>query len=331
MANTGGKTIRRRGNRGSQTGGIPRMWLIGGGVLALALVVVAFVLLSGDSSAAERPVDSISWEYSPNHLHGISYDPQSGRLFLASHFGLFAREDGQLYQVGDARDDFMGFATHPSDMSRLFVSGHPFGGGNLGVKRSDDGGQTWELLFTGLAGETVDFHSMTISAADPDVLYGWFMGSIYVSTDAGESWTAVNPTGLTESGLCWGAPCLAGGSEDASTLYAGSPEGLLVSRNAGQTWAVVNADVGQMAALTVDAMTPGRMVSFTEVYGLAISTDSGATWQPAGGQPPLESGEFPFAIALDAGDDDHLFIATVQSRVLETTDGGVTWSEIVSP
>jgi photosystem II stability/assembly factor-like uncharacterized protein len=306
-------------------------WAVGAG-LVIALAVVAVALFSGgDTGAAEQPVASISHQYSPNHLHGIGYDAERGRVLLASHFGLFAREDGQLYQVGDSRDDFMGFAQHPSDPSVLYVSGHPFDGGNLGVKRSDDGGLTWELLFTGVAGETVDFHSMTISAANPNVLYGWFQGRIYRTFDGGASWSSIEPNGLPPQGLCWGAPCLAGDGQDASVVYAGTPQGLMVSNDAGETWEIVNAEVGSMAALTVDHTTPGRLVAFTETLGLAVSRDGGETWESLPAQPPASADEFAFAIVLDPTDQGRLYVATIHSRVFETTDGGVTWTEIASP
>lgn len=302
--------------------------IIGGAIVLLA--VAAFVFRSGGSAEAGfEPVDSIEYDYSPNHLHGIGFEPEADRLYLASHFGLFALEDGQMHQVGDERSDLMGFSLNPSDPSEIFVSGHPQGGGNLGVLRSEDEGITFEQTFTGVSDEVVDFHSMTISPANPDWFYGAFMGQIYRSEDGGHNFVAMQPEGLPGSGLCWGVPCLAAGAENPQTVYAGTAEGLMISTDGGASWALTGADLGQFAAVAIDPESPERIIAYTEAMGLAESLDGGESWESRQGDMPVVDGGIAFAIALDPTDPDRMFVATMNNDVFETTDRGQTWQPVI--
>lgn len=303
--------------------------LIIAGVVIL-LAVVAFALRSGNSAEAGfEPVDSIEHEYSPNHIHGIGFEPETERLYLASHYGLFVLENGQMHQAGDERSDLMGFSMNPTDPSVLFASGHPQGGGNLGVLRSDDEGLNFEQTFTGVTNEIVDFHSMTISPADPDWFYGAFMGQIYRSEDGGRNFVAMEPDGLPGSGLCWGVPCLAAGNESPQTVYAGTSQGLMISTDGGESWAPNGADLGQVAAVTVDPETPGRIIAYTEAMGLAESLDGGESWESRQGDMPVVDGGVAFAISLDPTDPDRIFVATMNNDVFETTDRGQTWQPVI--
>lgn len=319
----------RKQDRSKSTFSKPLLAAIVGG--AAILIVASAVLFwpGGEAGAAFEPVDSIEYEQSPNHIHGIGFDSEYGRLYLASHFGLFALENDQMHQVGEERSDLMGFAMNPLDSSEIFASGHPQGGGNLGVLHSTDEGVNFEQIFTGIADETVDFHGMTISAADPDRFYGAYMGQIYRSDDRGHAFTAIEPDGLAESGLCWGVPCLAPGSDDPGTVYAGTQQGLMISHDGAESWDLLTSDLGQVAAVTVDPTDSARIIAYTESLGLAVSEDGGANWESRHGDLPITEGGFVFAIALDQTDAEHFFVATMANEVFETVDGGDTWNRIV--
>lgn len=133
---------------------------------------------------------------------------------MATHYGMYAAApDGKARQVSTTSEDFMGFTAVPGNREILFASGHPALGGNLGFIASEDGGASWTQVSEG-AGGPVDFHALTVSAADPQVLYGYFHG-IQISTDGGKTWAKAGP-----------APekliDLAASATDANTLYAGT-------------------------------------------------------------------------------------------------------------
>jgi photosystem II stability/assembly factor-like uncharacterized protein len=67
-------------------------------------------------------------------------------------------------------------------------------GGREGVHRSEDGGETWGTLNTGLA--TLNIRSLVQSPTDPAVFYAGTNGSgLYRSKNRGETWESV-PTAL---------------------------------------------------------------------------------------------------------------------------------------
>lgn len=165
-----------------------------------------------------KPVESISHQFQ-NHIHGLGYDSRNQRLFVATHYGLFVWKDGKLFQLGEVRDDFMGFSLHPSNPDIIYTSGHPKTGGNMGVMISEDGGVTFKRILHGLQGEAVDFHSMTVSPVNRKILYGWFKGKLYRTKDGGKTWDFASGRGMPQQGFCFGAPCLTADTKDERSVY----------------------------------------------------------------------------------------------------------------
>jgi photosystem II stability/assembly factor-like uncharacterized protein len=274
-----------------------------------------------------KPVESISYRFH-NHIHGIGYDSQNDRLFIATHYGLFIWKDRKLYQLGESRDDFMGFSLHPSRPDVIYTSGHPKSGGNLGVMISEDGGATFRRIFRGVQGETVDFHAMTVSPANPQILYGFFDRKLYRSKDAGKSWQIVPATGLPPEGFCFGAPCLQADGKKESRAYAGTPAGLMLSEDFGSSWTVLASDLGAVAGIGADPADARRLLAFAQRLGTALSRDGGKTWQAINNGIDLSRGEFVFAFAFSRKSPDLLFAATPE-KVFRSADGGRSWERIL--
>lgn len=285
--------------------------------------------LSGESGGTPGELtakESLTDDFTQNHLHGLAYDHVDEQLYLATHHGLFVlKNDADLYLVGDSTDDFMGFTMHPETPEILYRSGHPRGGGNLGVERSEDGGFTWSQIFTGVNNETVDFHMMTISDAAPEVLIGMYHGKLYVTEDAGESWRIAAGSGLPAEGSCWGAPCLATDSDDPMAVFAGTNEGLFLSRDLGETW--------QQHAPAVILGVTAHPAEASVLYGysrdgIVRSTDRGETWTKSADGDSVGSDDAVFGFAVNRAAPDILYAGTTQNRVLKSADGGDTWTEI---
>lgn len=298
--------------------------LLSGGLLFLIYQPTIF---GYSSPPALTPVPSISYMFD-NHIHGLGYDSQNQRLFVATHYGLFVWKDGKLFQLGRNRDDFMGFSLHPTNPNIIYTSGHPEKGGNMGVTKSEDGGVSFKRIFEGLEGKTVDFHSMTISPAKPSILYGSFLGRLYRSKDGGKNWQFALGRGLPEHGFCWGAPCLSADSKDAKVVYAGAPNGLLISHDFGENWIPLNSELGAVAGVGVDPSDSKRWFAFTQKFGLAASRDGGKDWQARNSGIKLSRQEFVFAFAFDRKNSSHLFAATGE-QILRSTDGGESWEKIL--
>ncbi len=274
-----------------------------------------------------EPVASLTHQASGNHLHGMGFDEDADRVFLATHYGLFVLQDATtetpaLYQVGESRDDFMGFTLHPRDGSTMWASGHPAGGGNMGVIQSHQDGFNWTPLSEGGPQGPVDFHGMTVSPADPNVLAGAHAGQLYVSEDAGESWTL---TGQAPQGACFGAPCLAMDPDDRERVYAGTTQGLLRSEDLGNSWeAVHEAGTGGVAV-----HPDGTWYAFVQGDGLVRSDDGGSSWTPLNEGLEIGGREAVFAIEPHREDPDVLWVATTGDEVYRSLDGASSWQRVV--
>jgi photosystem II stability/assembly factor-like uncharacterized protein len=247
------------------------------------------------------------------HFHGIAVSPtDSARIYLATHHGLFLiRADGSASRLSQKRDDFMGFSPHPSDPAILYASGHPAGGGNLGVMKSSDGGRTWKQIAKGVKGP-VDFHQMAISRADPEVLYGVF-GGLQASNDGGHNWQAIAgaPAGLLD---------LSASGEEVATIYAATQGGLLISKDGGRSWRA--AFLLQQPATMVQVTPNGAVYAFVIGVGLLRASDPGVGWSTLNN----DFGDgYLLHLAADPANADRLYAVTDRGEVRASRDGGKTW------
>jgi hypothetical protein len=243
------------------------------------------------------------------HIHGIAFGA-ADELILATHRGVFAVDPAGQARLISEPNDFMGFTAAGAD--RLIASGHPSGGGNLGVVTSNDGGTEWFPLADGVGGP-VDFHAMSVSPADPEVVYGLF-GGIQVSRDGGKTWTMSGPApadtidiaaaptdpaalyagtmdGLmisTDFGASWtrsgpeGIPVTAVESTGSGEIYAFFAGGGLFRRDGDGSWITLSEKFGQRVILhlAVHGETPHRLAAVTEASDVLISDDAGKSWRP---------------------------------------------------
>lgn len=270
---------------------------------------------NSSSSSPLTPVESIS------HAHGLAVDvADPSKLYIATHFGLFVLvNDTDLYQIGEATDDYMGFYPHPTEANVFYSSGHPSFGGNLGVQKSEDGGVTWTKISEGVGGP-VDFHTMAISPADPNVFYGWYGGELQRSTDAGLSWEVLETDLSKVIGL-------RAAEDSASTLFAATQSGLLVSTDQGLNWSSASSDLDGaiVTALVLHPTDAQTLFTFSDRLGLAKSSDGGKTWASL----PQDFGtEVIVQIAISQTDPELMYLITSNNALYKSTDGGTTWTLI---
>lgn len=281
-----------------------RVWMRIG--LAVAVVGIAALLIFNDGDSSDPGPTAVQ------HIHGMAVDPQDpANVYLATHHGLFyGNEEDGWDRVGKVKDDLMGF-TIDVDGERLWSSGHPVSGGNMGVRLSEDGGKSWQYL----ALDGVDFHAMTISPADDATMWGTYGGQLYRSQDAGRTWDVIGPAPA-------GAFSLSAHPADADTLYASGQNGILRSLDGGATWEEwVDAVTTHVAFTAPD----GSSMVAIGPDGVSRSTDSGATWQSLGGT----FDGVPSLVAVHPGDADILYLSTFNDAVYKSTDGGVSWAQVL--
>lgn len=274
------------------------------GVLAAAAVSVA-LLAAGCAQPAESPDPAADTGAAPyGHVHGMSVDPQSGQVLLATHDGLFDVTAEEPKKIGPTID-LMGFS--PAGNDHFYASGHPGPGSDLpnpaGLIHSTDGGKTWEPLSR--QGES-DFHALTVTR---NGIVG-YDGELRITADL-ESWTTAN-TDIQPHSLA--------GTSLSPVVLATTEQGVQRSDDGGKTWELpADAPVLLLTTFADEATAVGVGPDGS----VQVSRDAGKTWQVSGG---TVSGQ-PAAIAAAPGDDGQLQIWVATTAGVEhSADSGATIS-----
>lgn len=276
----------------------------------LVMAIAGASFASFAAQAEPVPLDRIE------HIHGIAVDPdQPSGLRLATHRGVFAAApDGMARKISQLDADFMSLAVDPRNPRKFYASGHPAGGGNLGVMASEDGGVTWRHLSDGADGP-VDFHALAVSPIDSDVLYGVYQGGLQVSRDGGATW---QKTGAKIADKLF---ALAASASDADTLYAATMKGLLVSRDGGESWQSTSFD--RRPATMVKVTPQGQIYVFVYGTGLIAAEESRLSWKTLARD--FEDRAM-MGLVIDPRDRDRLYALIDTGGVMTSRDGGVTWT-----
>lgn len=293
------------------------------------LVLGGIVLLIGAAlwfSSPERPeTESNDSLLTPatsfQHAHGIAVDvTDASKLYIATHGGLFELNDsGELFIVGESRDDLMGFSPHPSESNTFFSSGHPSRGGNIGFQKTTDGGLTWEQVSLGLDGP-VDFHSMTVSQANPDIVYGFFAGKLQRSIDGGRTFDYAKGTVVPYS--------LSSDPTRENVVFAATENGVVTSEDRAESWKSISPEL-EGGVVTVFALAPhesGRALAFAErLGGMGKSDDNGITWQKVN---EVFGGETVLYLSFSTSTHGIVYALTDKNSIYKSADSGDTWIKV---
>ena len=181
-----------------------------------------------------------------------------------------------------------------------------------GVWKSDDAGDTWTDVtpFNGATKTIGPWRSVAVSSDGTKVLAARDSSSLYLSTDSGTSWTAVQSVA---SGMWSGAEMSGNGQLMLATVDDGNEadNGAWVSRDSGVTWSrtlALSALVDAAVSRDGSTMAVARYPRDSDPSAVYVSRDGGATWvaEPApagswtglglsaGGERMLVAAEFGF-------------------------------------
>lgn len=185
------------------------------------------------------------------------------------------------------------------------------------IVKTTDGGDTWKRLVNGLDNKR-HLSAVAVAQNDADRVYAATRGDgMYRSDDAGGSWRPVND-GL-EPPLSF--VHLYVSPENADLLYAVDNEGKVVrTTTGGESWASVDDSVEDVTAMAFHGE-----VTFAGGDGvLSRSDDQGESWE----QTDVGSSHVnAIAVSPDFDSDLTMFLGMDSEGVLESTDGGRTFSE----
>src|SRR2546425_12283830 len=160
--------------------------------IAVVIAIGVGVAMSTRGGAPQIPNSTLSNSRTVSwiHVHGLGIDPSdSSILYIATHGDFYKSVNGGApVKVDKQRADYMAFNAPQTAGVPLYSSGHPATGGNTGLIKSTDGGQTWEVVATVLD-PPVDFHAMAVSKSDPKTIIGYDSGGggLFENCDAGKT------------------------------------------------------------------------------------------------------------------------------------------------
>jgi len=199
--------------------------------------------------------------------------------------------------------------TDPNDNQIMYA------GGDGGINKSVDGGNTWTLTSTGWTNDTV--YSIVVNPNDSQILYAASRRGVYLSTNEGSSWTA---TSLGD----WIMP-LVMDPTDSQILYAGNFHGSLhgigvyKSTDGGSSWltSTLSSDIRTIVIDPNDSQ-----IVYAAGIGIYKSTDGGTSWESLN----LDGLEF-YSLAIRT-DNSQIVYAGTFTGVFITDNGGVSWMPV---
>jgi photosystem II stability/assembly factor-like uncharacterized protein len=173
-----------------------------------------------------------------------------------------------------------------------------------GILKSTDGGKSWRAISTGLPANT-PIQSLAIDPVTSSTMYLIANGTLFKSIDGGTHWSkSANGLAAVDIGA------LAVDRFDAGTVYAAAGNSLFKSADGGASW--------------------------NKLFTFQLSIASGAPFSP----PFLpDSPTYPRSLLIDFSNPDILYATTARGNgcyfadnlLFKSTDGGLTWSDSVSP
>jgi len=231
-----------------------------------------------------------------------------------------------------------------------------------GVRRSDDGGETWDsgggpIAYASDDPEKVSRVWSLLAPGDGTVYAGVEASGLFVSRDGGDTWSEVSALRGHPTHDMWGAgyggKCLhtlaVDPFEPSRLMVAASTGGVYRSEDRGASWAPSNQGIradflpeeqrypiaGQCVhRFAFSAAQPGRMW-LQNHGGVFRSDDSGRQWIDVGASLPSDFG-FPvvghprradtaFVVPLDGMER---WVPGNQLRVFRTDDAGASWQPV---
>ncbi len=301
-----------------------------------------------------------NWEHlgleATRYIGRIVVDPtNSMRVYLAASGKLFGTNPERgVYRSLDAGASWervhaltdstacIDLAIDPQNPQRLYaamwerVRGLTYrrsGGPSSGIWRSEDGGDSWQELTSGLpGGSDVGRIGISVCVSQPEVIYAiyadasaYFEG-IYKSTNGGDSWSAVNDGGLSNmySSFGWWFGNIRVDPADANHVIAlGLPA--YRSTNGGGSWSETGSNMHvDHHALAFSPSLPGRVYEGND-GGIYRSDNGCSSWSKLYDQPTSQF----YAIGIDHLNPQRLYGGTQDNGTLRTWTGATDdWERI---
>ncbi len=213
------------------------------------------------------------------------------------------------------------------------------GGGQSGLWKSSDGGDTWRDLSTnpGMPRTALGRIGVAVSPSNPRRVYasveapdsaGVPRGGIFRSDDAGATWDRVNGDQRWQV-RAWYYSTVTADPQDENTVYVNNLT-TWRSVDAGRTWQRMRVPHGDTHLLWIDPNDPKRMIHAND-GGATVSYDRGASWSSIVNQPTSQfyhvttDDQFPYRVYGAQQDNSTVSIAS------RSDNGAITRQDWYAP
>jgi photosystem II stability/assembly factor-like uncharacterized protein len=269
------------------------------GIKEEAPSVRGFSVEPGNSDVVYMAAEISSFEWADEPRPGLGLDQTKGVVYKTTDGG----KNWKRIWYGDNLARYIWI--HPEDTDLIYVSTGIFDReaanssperrdpGGVGILRSYDGGESWEVLDDD-------------NGFDSDDLY---IGSLYMHPEDPET-------------------LLAAAGNDPYTTYLDRPMGgVYITHDGGDTWKeVINGP--NFSAVEISELDPDIMYA-ASANSFYRSEDGGDTWKQLSdglwGPPGIIAG-FPIDMQCDPRDSSRIFVNNYGGGNFLSSDGGKTWS-----
>ncbi len=193
------------------------------------------------------------------------------------------------------------------------------GGPGSGLYKSTDSGETWDKMTKGLPDEMGKM-AIAVSRSNPEKVYALIESDstkdargLYVSTDAGKSWSQVTDEPRLVQ-RAWYYIELFVDPKNENTVYVMSAPALR-STDGGKTWQTLSGTHGDFHDLWINPDDPANFI-ITNDGGSAITFDGGKSWSSEDNMPTGQfyrinvDHQFPYRIYSAQQDNTSVSIAS---------------------
>ena len=309
-------------------------------LIAIVGVAISYPYFISSNANLESSSDKSNILGDWHDIHGVGLfntegSNNDGSVYLATHNGLYnKKENSSWVKVGNDKSDLMGFVINPTKEGVMYSSGHPVNGGNLGFRMSTDSGKTWQTI-SKVTDNPIDFHAMSISPVNNNILYGSPGGgyALFITQDEGKTWSSI--TSIPSQIVSIAADPL-----NSNGVYIGTGSGLYYSNDKGNSWKKIESElIGNSVVTGLGFNQNNELFAFVmpntgdtnNQNGYIIKSDKAVNnWAKTNGQIPNVKATWKFAL----GQNGEIYTIVGQqtlenndiaSSVYKSTDNGNSW------
>ncbi|MDN3205580.1 WD40/YVTN/BNR-like repeat-containing protein [Algoriphagus sediminis] len=194
------------------------------------------------------------------------------------------------------------------------------GGPGSGLYKTTDGGETWKMIHNGLP-EAKGKMAVSVSRANSNKVYALIesdtyadTGGLFVSNDAGESWTLINKENRLTQRAWYYIEVFADPQNENTVIVQSAP--MLKSIDGGRTFERLDGAHGDYHDVWFNPKNSKNII-LADDGGGSISFDGGETWTPQNNMPTAQfyrintDNQFPYRIYGGQQDNSSVVISSI--------------------